>query len=153
MLGWVGQWVKTLVIIVLVGNLAEFLLPKGDLKRYTGLVVGLVLLLAMVSPLTMIWHKLPVSVPSLAATGPATGPWQETVLKEELQQAQAMVLALPGVRSCLMTPTGSGEVRVRVTVSRSDSTTKSIPSYVKAAVHVATASQMPVQVTVVSPRD
>ncbi|MCR1352975.1 stage III sporulation protein AF, partial [Acidithiobacillus ferrooxidans] len=58
MIALIGHWVRSLIIIVLLGNLADFVLPKGDLKKYAGLVVGLVLLLAMVSPVWSLIHQV-----------------------------------------------------------------------------------------------
>ena len=149
MLAWVAQWVKSLVVIVLLGNVAEFLLPKGDLKRYAGLLVGLVVLLAMISPFGVMWRG--VAVPTLNGAGTAaSGSWQTAVAQEELSQARAMVMALPGVTACQVRHPGSGAVAVSVTADGQQATTTLI-RYAKAAVAVATGSQQPVRVFIKRP--
>lgn len=117
--GEIGAWVKSIIIIVLLGNLAEFLLPKGDLKRYAGLVVGLILLLNLVNPVwALLEHVRTLSFgASTLATASSDGLAQE-IWGEELHQAEAMVLTYPGVRACRVAAgAGPGEVRVAITVS------------------------------------
>ena len=101
MMALIGQWVKSLIIIVLLGNLVQFLLPKGDLKRYAGLIVGLVLLLAMISPVWGLIHRLENTPAQMTGMGLGnSGNFQTVVQQEQLGQAEAMVLDYPQVVSC-----------------------------------------------------
>lgn len=149
MLPWIGHWIRSLVVIVLLGNLAEFLLPRGDLKRYAGLVIGLVLLAAMISPLTTIWHGL--QVPSVTwATTVSSGAWQTSVNQEELSQARSMILSLPGVTACHIDSLAKGPIVVTV-MATSQQTSSTLIHFVRDAVRVTTASQRPVQVVIRRP--
>jgi stage III sporulation protein AF len=44
------EWVRGLVLLVLLGGCLEMLLPMGGMKRYVRLVLGLLVMLAMVRP-------------------------------------------------------------------------------------------------------
>ncbi len=117
MIGVIGSWVKTLIVIVLLGNLAEFVLPKGDLRRYTGLVVGLILLLAMISPVWSILHSARPSLiqQDLLGTNSSQG-LHQVIRQEEWNQAKAMVLTYPGVTGCTIQQSGSRfDVTVKTT--------------------------------------
>ncbi len=107
MVAAIGTWVKALIVIVLLGNLAEFVLPKGDLRRYTGLVVGLILLLAMVSPVWNILHGTRPSLIQQQLMGtPSTQGLHQVIQQEEWDQAAAMVLTFPGVSGCTVRQRG-----------------------------------------------
>lgn len=149
MLPWIGQWIRSLVVIVLLGNLAEFLLPRSDLKRYAGLVIGLVVLAAMISPLTTIWHGLQVPSVTWASTVPS-GAWQTSVDQEELHQARTMILSLPGVTACTISSQTKGPIVVTVNATPQQSRSTLI-HFVRDALRVTTASQRSVQVVVRRP--
>lgn len=138
MLGVVGTWVKSLIIIVLLGNLAEFILPKGDLRRYTGLVVGLILLLAMVSPLWRFIQGAHPTVIERELLGAGTGQNLTAVIKtEEWNQATAMILSYPGVSSCVIRAGTHGGVEVVVSTAKSVVLSQ-LRSYIKGAIEIAT---------------
>jgi stage III sporulation protein AF len=148
MLAVVGTWVKSLVVIVLLGNLAEFLLPKGDLRRYTGLVVGLILLLVMVSPVWRFIQGAHVTVIQQELLGSGTGKNLSAVIqREEWNQAEAMVLSFPGVSSCQIRRLPKGEVVVRVDTTKPINTSQ-LTSYVKAAVQMTTGASTVAEVQV-----
>jgi stage III sporulation protein AF len=48
----IGAWVRTLLVLALVGNLLDWVLPEGGMRRYASLVVGLVLTAAVVGPVS-----------------------------------------------------------------------------------------------------
>ncbi len=136
MVAVIGTWVKALIVIVLLGNLAEFVLPKGDLRRYTGLVVGLILLLAMVSP---VWNILHGAHPSLIQQqllgAPSSQGLGEVIRQEEWNQAQAMVLTYPGVTRCAIKESGG---RLAVTVEVTGTVKhKELQHYIAGALQVA----------------
>lgn len=112
----VGGWVKAIIVIVLIGSLAETLLPKGDLRRYAGLVIGLILLALMVGPMTKVvaWVNGSRETPfAWVDTGPSLS---GEILAEERSQAEAMVETVEGVRSCqIRVENGVATVVVEVT--------------------------------------
>ncbi len=137
MVAMIGQWVRSLIIIVLLGNLAEFILPKGDLKKYAGLVVGLVLLLAMVSPVWSLIHQLGNTSWNDAWLGGGNGQQVQTLIRQEQRdQAEAMVMSYQNVESCSITAAPVGE-NVSISLSGPVST-KTLRQYVEDALSVTT---------------
>lgn len=51
MLEWLGGWLKEIVAIILLAAFIDLLLPNKAMQRYVRLVVGLIILLALLSPL------------------------------------------------------------------------------------------------------
>ncbi len=113
----VGGWVKTLIVIVLLGNLVDIVLPKGDLRRYAGLMVGLILLLIMIRPLIGFWRWANGSQGMTALNWINRGPALEVAIaSEEVRQAEAMVQTVPGVQSCAIHSLGGNRYLVEVGV-------------------------------------
>ncbi|MCL6563542.1 MAG: stage III sporulation protein AF [Firmicutes bacterium] len=119
MWSWVGEWLRGLLVVVLLGNLAEWLLPRSDLRRYAGLVVGLFMLWVMVEPLVAGWQKLEqLKVnPLLPALNPSALSTDTLVAREQTQEVEAFMKTLPGVSACSVTRSGS-RFRVAVTLSK-----------------------------------
>jgi stage III sporulation protein AF len=129
-----GQWLKVLIVVVLLGNLVEFALPKGDLKRYGGLVVGLVILAAVVSPLWGWLRSLngqAAVLPSAGWTNSPTG-FSTVVEAEELHQAEAIIMSMPGVSSCRLATLPDATVMAQVT-AQSNVPAERLRHYVRAA--------------------
>ncbi len=138
MMALIGHWVKSLIIIVLLGNLAQFILPKGELKKYAGLIVGLVLLLAMVSPIWSLIHQLQSSPTSNLLLGPGTGSqFSALVQQEQVSQAEAMVLSYPQVSSCQITKTSPKHYEAVVKTSENLSA-HSLKQYIQDALAITT---------------
>lgn len=116
MIDHIGQWLKVLIVVVILGNLVDFALPKGSLKRYGGLVVGLVILAVIVSPLWSWMHQighLSLAAPAEGWTNSPSG-FNQVVKTEELHQAEAIVLSMPGVTQCQLTAATDGAVYARI---------------------------------------
>ncbi len=150
----VGGWVRTLIVIVLVGNLVDIVMPKGDLRRYAGLVVGLVILAVMIRPLSnavsYVNRDHPVSAFSWVSRGPSlTG----AIASEERHQAEAMVETVPGVRACIIRSLSSSNVGVLVNVAPRTSL-KLVRTMAKQAVSLTMGRGVRVaQLRIVSPKD
>lgn len=61
MISFLSDWVKQLVIVVLMAGLAEMLVPRGQFKGYVQVVVGLVVLLAVLNPVVGLLEKQPAA--------------------------------------------------------------------------------------------
>lgn len=147
MVAAIGTWVKALVVIVLLGNLAEFVLPKGDLRRYTGLVVGLILLLAMVSPVWNILHGArPTLIQQQLMGTPNPQGLHHVIQQEEWDQAKAMVLTYPGVTHATVQKRGSKWL-VTVLVDKKVNQ-KDLRQYIAGAVQMALGSAVSVPVSI-----
>ncbi len=148
MMGDLGTWLKTLVVVVLLGNFVDFILPKGDLKRYGGLIVGLVILAAVVSPLWSWLHQLGknVSLPASTWTNSPAG-FNQVVTMEELRQAQAIVLSMPGIKACRLT-LGPGEVVTAEVVDTGSLKPTRVNHYLKAALTVTMGKSPPLDVSI-----
>jgi len=109
-------WVKTLIALALVGNVLDWILPEGGIRRYAGLVVGLVLLGAMVGPAWSLFSG--VRRTAVGALGSQGTPAIRAALKREQDADVAIVLeSLPGVIKASVDQSGH-LVTVRLTVAR-----------------------------------
>lgn len=68
----VGQWIRELALIILVGTLLEMLLPQNHMRRYARVIVGLLVVLAMLTPVMNLFRQGP----------PVVGTWQGWVPRE-----------------------------------------------------------------------
>lgn len=143
----IAEWLKVLIVVVVLGNLVDFILPQGDLKRYGGLVVGLVILAMIVSPLWTWLHDLgnPVALPPANWTNSSSG-FNQVVQTEELHQAEAIVLSMPGVHQCRLTRDTDGTVTAQIVLS-TDVTRERAGHYVRDALAIAMGKSPRVSVT------
>ncbi|MEK3881554.1 stage III sporulation protein AF [Paenibacillus sp. PL2-23] len=51
MIGWLSDWLRDIIAVILLAVLVELLLPNKAMQRYARLVVGLFILLTILSPL------------------------------------------------------------------------------------------------------
>lgn len=51
MIEWLSDWIKQIVILVLIATFLDLLLPNNALERYVKLVMGLLIILAMLVPI------------------------------------------------------------------------------------------------------
>lgn len=111
----IAAWVRTLVALALVGNVVDWVLPAGGLRRYAGLVVGLVLLGAMVGPVWTLFSGIRKA--GLEYPGSLRSAAMTASLNREQDADVAMVLgSLPGVERAAVGRT-AGVVTVTLTVS------------------------------------
>lgn len=144
----IGDWLKVLIVVVVLGNLVDFILPQGDLKRYGGLVVGLVVLVMVVSPLWTWMHQLgsQVTLPPTNWTNSTNG-FDQVVQTEELNQAAAIVLSMPGVQHCQLTKASDGTVLARVALTQAV-TPRRVRQYVRDALTISMGKSPPVALMV-----
>lgn len=50
MIGFLGQWIKQIILLILIATFLDLLLPNSGMRRYVKLVVGLLLILVILSP-------------------------------------------------------------------------------------------------------
>ncbi len=141
----IGDWVRVLIVVALLGNLVEFVLPKGDIKRYGGLVVGLVILAVIVNPLWTWLHQVhrEMTLEPVSWTNTSSG-FQEVVQSEELHQAEAIVLSMPKITGCRLTMGADGLVDASVQ-AQAGLGRATVLHYVRAALHVTMAQVPPVR--------
>lgn len=153
MMASLADWIKVLIVVVLLGNLVDFVLPKGDLKRYGGLVVGLVILATVVSPLWSWLHQTGKQGPIVQAgwTNSPTG-FNQVVQTEEIHQAESIVLSMPGVIQCQMSRQDDGRIIAQVQATNGPSRER-LTHYVRSALKVTMGgtSRVEVNITRVSP--
>lgn len=56
MLGWLGEWLQSIVVVVLLAIVVELVLPNSKMLRYSRLVVGLILLLTILNPVLQLFQ-------------------------------------------------------------------------------------------------
>ena len=114
MISAIAGWVRTLLALALVGNVAEWLLPAGSIRRQARLVVGLILLAALIGP---VWRlMLGVSHASWVYTGGAGAAAGADLVREEEADVGLILASLPTVRAARVTEAG-GVVTVTLTTA------------------------------------
>lgn len=118
MMAHVLGWVRTLVALVALGNVLEWMLPGGSLRRYAELAMGLVILLAVLSPLVS-WFRPVLSAPDVARWfGPGSpAAFSATLARQQQDEVAALLESLPGVRAVAVDR--GPPVTVRLVVDRS----------------------------------
>jgi len=56
-LAWLGEWLSSIVVVVLLAIVVELVLPNSKMLRYSRLVVGLILMLTMLNPILQIFQS------------------------------------------------------------------------------------------------
>ncbi|MBA4494988.1 stage III sporulation protein AF [Paenactinomyces guangxiensis] len=64
---WLGDWLKQIVLLVLVATFIDLMLPNNAMERYVKLVMGLLIILAILSPIFQFLKK-DVDLSTLAFT-------------------------------------------------------------------------------------
>ncbi len=78
---WLG-WLRGILVVALFGWLLEALQPANAMRRYTRLVIGLLLMVAVLQPLTVLWQQ---RLPSLAGAF-----WHDPDVQSLLQQGTVL---------------------------------------------------------------
>lgn len=55
----IREWITNLIGVAMLGILMDTLLPNGDLKKYTRLIMGLVILSILLKPMLLIFDNIP----------------------------------------------------------------------------------------------
>ncbi|MBD2869552.1 stage III sporulation protein AF [Paenibacillus arenilitoris] len=79
MVGWLGDWLRDIIAVILLAVFVELLLPNKAMLRYARLVIGLFILLTILSPIL----KLLQSDVSARLDG-IDGLWSETAMMREV---------------------------------------------------------------------
>jgi stage III sporulation protein AF len=51
MIEYLGEWIKHIVLLILVATFFDLLLPNSSMRRYVRMVIGLLIMLLILSPL------------------------------------------------------------------------------------------------------
>jgi stage III sporulation protein AF len=54
---WLGGWLKSIIMIILIATFIDLLLPNHSLQRYVKTVVSLFVLMALLSPIAQLFQK------------------------------------------------------------------------------------------------
>ena len=57
MMEWLSQWLERIIILVLLATFLDMLLPNTPLQRYVKLVMGLLILLAIITPIMQMFQN------------------------------------------------------------------------------------------------
>jgi stage III sporulation protein AF len=122
-LAWVKEWVRSLVMLLILASTLEMALPMGNTKRYVRLAMGLVIMLAMISPVAALLRRpIPVewalfepqgqTLPSLAQVMAAARRLSDK--NQTLARAGAEAELAERVRQAVLTVPGIAEAAVQV---------------------------------------
>ncbi|SEN22887.1 stage III sporulation protein AF [Lihuaxuella thermophila] len=64
---WLGDWLKQIILLILIATFMDLLLPNHTMERYVKLVMGLLIILAILSPIFNLLQK-DLNLSSLAFT-------------------------------------------------------------------------------------
>lgn len=119
------SWLRGILVVALFGWLLEALQPASALRRYTRLVIGLLLMVAVLQPLTSIWRKnLPALAGSYWHDPYVQGLLQQGVLLQNQEQGQTMATYRREVsavgEAAAQAAAGSAATSVTVTLGSGD---------------------------------
>jgi stage III sporulation protein AF len=85
----VGDWLRNIIVAIVLAGFLEMLLPNNELKSVTKLIMGLVIIMILLQPLIKIFdlpQKISWSLPSLAA--PESGPATRQIIQRGLKMRE-----------------------------------------------------------------
>jgi len=53
----IGEWIANIAVIAILGALVDVILPNSSLRKYTGFLFGLVILVMFLQPIMQIWDQ------------------------------------------------------------------------------------------------
>ena len=57
MIAFLSNWLKEIVLLILIATFIDLLLPNRSMERYVKLVMGLVIILAILAPIISLLNK------------------------------------------------------------------------------------------------
>lgn len=95
-MGGVSEWVRQVILILLLAGIVEMVLPSGGARRYVQLVLGLLVLLAIIRPVLAVLEAepadlLPAWERALRESGAAAAP---ALPRDDLERARERTQAL-----------------------------------------------------------
>ena len=57
MIAYLEAWIKNIVVILLLTSFVELLLPESDLEKYTRVVLGLFIVIAILNPILNLFNN------------------------------------------------------------------------------------------------
>ncbi len=120
-----ASWLRGILVVALFGWLLEALQPANAMRRYTRLVIGLLLMVAVLQPLTVIWkQRLPALVGSYWHDPDVQGLLEQGSVLQTQEQAQTVStyrkeMSATG-EAAAEAVAGSDAVSVAVTIGAAD---------------------------------
>lgn len=57
MIEWLGEWLKDIILIVLLASFVDLLLPNSEVQRYARIILGLLIILVILTPIIEIFDS------------------------------------------------------------------------------------------------
>ncbi len=61
MIAWLSNWLKNIIIIVLIASFVDVLLPNSNIQKYARMVLGLLIILTIITPILSIFSDVSAS--------------------------------------------------------------------------------------------
>lgn len=93
MVQWLNDWLKQIIMIILLATFVDLLLPNGLLQRYVKVIVSMFILLALLAPLLQVFRS---PLPTEEIILPGQAEWDENKmasLEEVIEDGEKMRLA------------------------------------------------------------
>lgn len=55
-ISYINSWLKDIVVLFILISIAELIMPKGNLKKYIRVVIGLLVIFTIINPFTKLFH-------------------------------------------------------------------------------------------------
>lgn len=57
MISFVGNWIQGIIVATIISTIIEMILPKGNIKKYVSVMIGLYILTSIISPIITTFYK------------------------------------------------------------------------------------------------
>ena len=47
---FISNWIKSLVVLMIIISIVDMVMPKGNMKRYVNFIVGLIIVFSIINP-------------------------------------------------------------------------------------------------------
>lgn len=87
---WLNEWIKQIILLVLIATFIDLLLPNSSFDRYVKLVLSLLIIMAILSPiLQLINQDLDLALSKWWKTEPVAPTYSMQTIREKSQKLQA----------------------------------------------------------------
>lgn len=88
---FIGEWIKSLVVLLIIISIVDMVMPKGKMKRYVDFIVGLIIIFAIINPFINLLN-LGLSYESEEAKEVFSFVDEEGLLEEQEEQIKSIYL-------------------------------------------------------------
>ncbi len=98
MMEWVREWLRNIIVIVLLATFADLLLPNSEMQKYAKMVLGLLVIITIISPILTVFEQFSMNEmiqnleQELGVREASSSSYQENVEKDDQEDYEKQVL-------------------------------------------------------------